>query len=339
MRTPVALFLLLWVPLLLACAISTPDDAATAGNGLIIGVFRSVTIVDGDTFQVEGLSRSVRFLCIDTEETPKKGDVQSIVAGLARSWPDVYWKDRGGTALPVKHDSPFGYETKLWAKKWFQDVDSVRLERDMVNNVYDFYGRFLAYVIAFKGGKPYNYNVECVRYGFSPYSGKYGYSRRFHADFITAQEEARAGKRGIWNSASLCYPDYSERLRWWNRRGEAIAAYDARFLADPRYFFLGRDGELERLELAEGRTVVVFCSLGDLLTERFPYKVQLNHKQMRSASIVFWENRLPLYRAIPWQSYDQQYVYVRGTVKLYKGRAELLIRSADDVRDAPLTLE
>jgi endonuclease YncB( thermonuclease family) len=327
---------LAWAFLLLACAVSAPSDA---GDGLTIGVFSSVEIVDGDTFKVPGLGHSIRFLCIDTEETPKKGDVEGIVAGLARSWPAVYWTSRGSAPYPVKHESPFGYETVRWAKRWFRDVDSVRLERDMATNVYDFYGRFLAYVIAYKGGVPHNYNVECVRQGFSPYSGKYGFSRRFHDAFVAAQQEARAARRGIWDTASACYPDYAERLRWWDRRGEAIAVYDARFRADPRYFFLGRDGELERLELAEGRTVVVFATLGDTRTDRFPYTVELAHKQRRSASIVFWEQRLTLFRAIPWESFSQQYVYVRGRVQLYRGRAELLIRSASDVGIEPLSLD
>ena len=45
-----------------------------------------------------------------------------------------------------------------------------------------------------KGGTWVNYNVEAVRAGMGPYFPKYGQSRRFHPEFVAAQEEARKAK-------------------------------------------------------------------------------------------------------------------------------------------------
>ena len=58
-------------------------------------------------------------------------------------------------------------------------------------------GRYLAYVMVKKDGNWVNYNIECVRHGFSPYFVKYGRSRRFHREFLEAQKLARDAKLGI----------------------------------------------------------------------------------------------------------------------------------------------
>ena len=313
--------------------------AARAGDdGLVIGTYRTVTVVDGDTFKIEGLGRSIRFLCIDTEETPKRGDVPALVEELRHQWPGIYTRERGESAFPIKHDSPFGYETAVWAKKWFAEADSVRLERDVASQVYDYYGRYLAYIIAFKKGRAVNFNVECVRLGYSPYSVKYGPSTRFNDAFVAAQKEAQAARRGIWNAKSACYPDYTERLAWWGQRGAAIGEFDLRYAHDPRYFFLGRDGEYERLALASSQTVVAFGALGAIRQARFPYLVELMHKNKLSCNMVFFETMQPIFAAIPWTTFAQRFVYVRGKVKVYDGKPEIVIESAKDISMTPIVL-
>jgi len=257
---------------------------------------------------------------------------------MKAQWPDIYWTYRGNSRFPVKHNSPFGYETMLWTKKWFADVDSVRLERDTHNNVYGYYGRYLAYIIAFKNGKAYNYNIECVRNGYSPYSGKYGFSTRFHSEFLAAQEEARKNNVGIWNGASLCYPDYKERLSWWNARGEAIRQFLEIHGHDPSFFFLGRDGEFERLQFAKGRIVTVFATLGSVLHDRFPHLVELRHKNKQSAWILFFQDMAEMYEKVNWKAFEQMYVYVRGRVKLYNGKIEIQPSSSLDISLQPPSL-
>jgi micrococcal nuclease len=58
-----------------------------------------------------------------------------------------------------------------------------------------------------------------------PYFPKYGNSRRFHDDFVKAQEEARAAKRGIWAPGVMAYPDYDERMAWWSARGDFVESF------------------------------------------------------------------------------------------------------------------
>ena len=65
----------------------------------------------------------------------------------------------------------------------------------------------------------------CVRAGFAPYFTKYGYSRRYHAEFLKAEEEAKAAHRGIWAAGTMHAPDYPERNRYWRLiEGQAAAS-------------------------------------------------------------------------------------------------------------------
>ena len=41
-------------------------------------------------------------------------------------------------------------------------------------------------------GEWVNYNLECVKAGYTPYFVKYGRARRFHKEFVEAQDQARA---------------------------------------------------------------------------------------------------------------------------------------------------
>jgi len=58
----------------------------------------------------------------------------------------------------------------------------------------DGYGRLLATVFV----EDTNLNVTLVRMGMSAYWTKYGKSRKYDVAFRTAEEEARAARRGIW---------------------------------------------------------------------------------------------------------------------------------------------
>ena len=113
-------------------------------------------------------------------------------------------------------------ERALGAEPWLNDNGGprvqVKLERDHPGEIRDYYGRYLAYVMVKKDGSWVNYNVECVRYGFSPYFVKYGRSRRFHREFVEAQKRAQADQLGIWADGKMHYDDYPERLKWWGER-------------------------------------------------------------------------------------------------------------------------
>ena len=184
---------------------------------VVIGEFGLTKIIDGDTVGVDGLDSSLRLLGIDTEETYKnQADRLASDADFVKYLADK----RAGHSRPVKAATPLGEDAKTWAKHFFAGVDKVRLERDNPRQIRGRYNRYLAYVFAFKNGQWVNYNVEAVRAGMSPYFTKYGYSRRFHQEFVDAEREAKAAHLGIWDPTKLHYPDYAERKPWWTARAE-----------------------------------------------------------------------------------------------------------------------
>ena len=327
----VACLLFLFLPCSSALP-QTSDASADFDNELLIGVYTDYRVIDGDTFRIDGMDRGVRFLNIDTEEVPRGSDAHEKLEQLRANWPKAYVEERGSSRFPVKMPTPFGWETSEAARRWFDDVDTIRIERDSDNNVYGFFDRWLGYVFARKDGQWVNYNIECVRLGWSPYYAKYGYSERFHDAFVAAQKEAASKRHGIWNPAMQHYPDYDERLEWWNRRGEAIHTYTNRFRGKETHYFIGRDGEFERLALAQGQRVIVFGAVGWLPKSRPVEELRIAHKQGMTVTVP-----LPFTASEPWLlEREQQYVYVRGIVT--GGGKDIIVApaTADDVSLDPL---
>ena len=118
-------------------------------------------MVDGDTLDVEcrSLTDQVRMLRIDTPEAGRPGHAEARDA-LAE--------------LVSNRDIHLLFEEK-----------GVRQRGN--------YGRLLAYVYAGK----VNVNIEMVRLGWSTFWTKYG-GGRFAKPFGSAEEQAKAKKRGIW---------------------------------------------------------------------------------------------------------------------------------------------
>lgn len=312
-----------------------PDASSEFNDDLLIGVHTDFRVVDGDTFRIEGMDRGVRFLNIDTEEVPRGSDASEKLEQLRANWPEAYAEERGNSRFPVKMPTPFGWETSEAAKHWFDDVDTIRIERDSDDNVYGFFDRWLGYVFARKDGRWVNYNVECVRMGWSPYYGKYGYSERFHDAFVAAQKEAEQAQHGIWNPAMQHYPDYDERLEWWNRRGDAIRTFTDRFRGKESHYFIGRDGEFERLALAQGERVVVFGAVGWLPKSRPAEKLRISHKRGMNVTVL-----LPFDASETWLTdREQQYVYVRGTVSGGGKNIVITPEHSGDVSLEPLDLQ
>lgn len=323
--------LLLFSPMSPALSQSV-GGSVTFDDDLLIGVYTDFRVVDGDTFRIEGMDRGVRFLNIDTEEVPRGGDAREKLEELRANWPEAYVEERGSSRFPVTMPTPFGWETSEAAKRWFEDVDTIRIERDSDDNVYGFFGRLLGFVFARKNGQWVNYNVECVRMGWSPYYSKYGYSERFHEAFVTAQKEAEHAQHGIWNPAMQHYPDYDERFEWWNRRADAIFAFKQRFHGEETHYFIGRDGEYERLALAKGQRVVVFGAVGWLPKSRPAERLRIAHKRDMNVTIP-----LPFTVSEEWLlEREQQYIFVRGIVS--GGGQNIIVtpEKADDVSLDPL---
>jgi len=242
------------------------SGVAAAEPDVVIGEFELQRVVDGDTVRVRGLDSSLRLLGIDTEETFKHDKERRAYAkGFAAYAKEV----RGTSPRPAKFATPLGDEAKKWAEAWFAGVTTVRLERDDPHEIKDRYRRYLAYVLAEKHGKWLNYNVEAVRAGMSPYFPKYGRSRRYDRDFIAAEAEAKAAKRGIWAPGAEAYPDYPEREAWWTARGDFVAKFHDEAARKPSksrvaMIDLTHDDAVAQLEANVGHDVVALGVVGEI---------------------------------------------------------------------------
>jgi endonuclease YncB( thermonuclease family) len=272
-------------------------------------------VIDGDTVRVKGLDASLRLLAIDTEETFKKDSEREA---FAAGWESYKKKLRGTSPRPVKMATPLGEDAKHFAQAFFEDVTAVRLERDHPGEVRDFYGRYLAYVFAKKNGEWVNYNVECVRAGMSPYFVKYGRSRRFHREFLQAQQEAIAARRGIWEPGKMHYDDYDERLRWWGEREAAITRFEREQAEHPdSHIALTRWDAMLKLEQRLGQEVVVLGAVSEVqMREKGPSVVKLARNRSSALDIVFFDKDVLLATGVQYKG--GEYVQVRGAVQKYR---------------------
>ncbi len=281
-----------------------PIDGATA-------------VIDGDTIRVKGLDSSLRLLGLDTEETFKKDSERNAYAA---GWEEYKKAMRGGSAHPVKMATPVGEDAKHFAQEFFEGATKVKIERDHPGEIRDYYGRYLAYVLVEKQpGQWLNYNVECVRAGMSPYFVKYGRSRRFHKEFVAAQEEAQKKQLGIWDPKKQHYDDYPERLKWWAEREQAVTRFEKQAEENPNYIALTRWDSMLKLEQKVGETVVILGSVNDVkMGDRGPTVVKLGRSRGNDFDVVFFDKDVLLASGISQNK--GEYVQVRGVVNKYLDR-------------------
>ncbi|MBV6478380.1 MAG: hypothetical protein HGGPFJEG_01134 [Ignavibacteria bacterium] len=318
--------------ILLFLLISTGSCAQNKENNLIVGEFRITKVIDGDTFRFEGLDNSTRLLGIDTEETFKSNDAEQKSNEIALNWENYYLNEKGESRFPVKSDSPFGFETKKWTEEFFKDINTARLEIEDTSRTIDIYGRYLVYLFAVKDGKEINYNVECVRQGYSPYFNKYGNSKRFHKEFTDAQEYARINNLGIWDPAGKHYPDYEERIQWWNKRAGQIERYGTEFSGNENYFNLSEDYDFSRLENFIGKEITVFGSISDVLTKKFPYILRIPHDKEKVFEIIVFEENQDILKELDLEELKNYYVYISGTLEKYKDRYQINLKDKSQIR-------
>jgi endonuclease YncB( thermonuclease family) len=303
--------------------------------GLLIGDFALSRVVDGDTIRVVGQEKAIRLLNIDTEETFKS---QADKRLFEHGWDEYLRVKRGQSRAPVKMATPLGEDAKEFAKRFFDGAKKVRLERDHPKDMRDRFGRALAYVLVERGGKWVNYNVECVRSGMSPYFHKYGYSRRFHAEFVAAQDEARRAGRGIWNPKLQHYPDYTERLSWWDARADFQRQFDQESAGREDYVDLAQFDAHERVEKLVGREAVVLGIVGDVKNpERGPIRVLVSRRKDGDVPLVFFDK--PVLDATGIAKYKGEFVRVKGKVSRFEGRGrtelQIVVNRAEQVTNTP----
>ena len=305
---------------------------AQTDSSLIIGNFRVSKVTDGDTFRFENLDKPARLLGIDTEETFKTDDAEQKTNEIAANWDAFYLSEKGDSKMPVKADSPLGYEAWKWAEEFFKNVDYVRLEKEDDERSIDIFGRYLVYMIAvMKDGSEVNYNVECVKQGYSPYFNKYGNSKRFNAEFVEAQNYAKQNSIGIWDPNKKHYPDYDERLIWWDKRAKQLDDFEAKYSGNENYFNLGNDKDFARLGNYVGQEITVFGSIGEVLTKKFPYILRIPHTKDEVFSVIIYEENAGLLTDLDIDTKKEYYVFIKGTLETYKDGFQIVLRDKENL--------
>jgi endonuclease YncB( thermonuclease family) len=298
------------------------SDTLNAQDTLVIGEYKVAKVVDGDTFKFEKLDKSTRLLGIDTEETFKDKNAETKSDEVSKDWANIYKTERAKSERPVKTDSPFGYKTWQWTKEMFKDVRMVRLEKEGDSRTIDIYNRYLVYVIGIReDNTEFNYNIECVKQGYSPYFSKYGYSKRFHKEFVDAQKYAQDNKLGIWSGNELCYPDYDERIIWWNRRADAINNFESKYFGTAGYFATYDENDYNKLFDNIEKEVIIFGNMGEIMMNKEPYLVRFSLSSTQHLDLVIYRENFGLVDEL--KKFDGEYIYVKGIIVPYEGKLEM----------------
>ncbi len=302
-------------------------NAQVVDSNFVIGEFIITKVVDGDTFKFDKLDKSTRLLGIDTEETFKDKNAQQKSFDLIQVWPMEYYseQEKKVTNYPIKIDSPFGYETWMWAKDFVKDATSVRLEIESKDRTIDTYGRYLVYMFLNIDGKYVNYNLECVRRGYSPYYTKYGYSKRFHKEFLEAQEYAKKNKLGIWNPNTKCYPDYEQRIKWWNKRAEQIEKFEMEFAGLGNAFNLMNDNEFQRLKNYIGNEVIILGNVTEIYTDKDPAIIRINISKGVDFDLVFHGESRQILDDYNLVDIKEFFICAKGELSLYRETMQIVI--------------
>jgi endonuclease YncB( thermonuclease family) len=273
-------------------------------------------VIDGDTIRVDGLDASLRLLGLDTEETFK---YKAEWAEFDKGWAVYLAEAQAKTKSPVKIPTPMGEEAKKFAQKFFDGVRIVHLERDHPKEIRDFYNRYLTYVFVEKDGKRLNYNVECVRAGMSPYFSKYGYSRRFHDEFVAAQAEARGASAASGTPRSSTTPTTTAA----SSGGTAAPTTSRRSSATPpstRTTSSSPTGTRSPgCEDLLGREVVVLGSVGDIRKGATgPTRVMLSRRRTASFPLIFFDEDVLKRSGV--EAAKGEYIRAHGIVASYKNK-------------------
>ena len=218
-------------------------------------------VTDGDTLRLAGGRAGARAFAssrVDAEEIWHTGEERDRAAAAA-DFDALRPTQAGRRDAPVKFGTPAGEAAKGLREGVLHAASAtVRLERDELGRDFDGHGRLLAHVFFAKDGKDVLFAEALVRAGLSPYFVKYGRSRRFDARLGRAGRGRRPDgpDAASWATAVRHYPDYAERLVWWEARAKQVDAWRAevRAAADPSTFVeLGVASDSARLPSLLGR--------------------------------------------------------------------------------------
>jgi micrococcal nuclease len=286
-----------------------------------------VRAIDGDTLRLksDGREESVRLLALDTEESYK------------------------GSNKPV---TPWGLKAKEAAQAAFPADATVTLEfpgQEPIQECWekhrDNYGRLLGYV--HKDGL--DMQEHMIYEGYSPYFVKYGYADFpvYHARYMAAERSAQTAHRGVWDQMTVNgfeARNYAILGVWWHFRAEAIEDYRTARTSNPVLFNSRRD-YLQLMDLAKQEAeATVFTELREYRVAgphiivtigsfQQPFQVFIPNGIEKGQDILrLLDNR---YIATDEMHPRRGYAYVRGLLKLYQNKPEMIVTSSDQIFDLP----
>lgn len=305
-------------------------------KGTVIQNLKLTKVVDGDTIKIllNDTEESLRFVCLDTEESQNGGNKPVTTAGkLASAWAKQYFgaNEQGVPVGDVRVDIEFDTN----------DPVSVCLVKHRDN-----YGRLLCYV--YKAGVSENSNVRIVREGWSPYFVKYGRSRLYHRQFVEAEIDAQAQNLAIWNpetNASGNRRDYTSLIPWWHLRDSVVQDY--RFLGIQAGVLSVRLDYAAIIETAKtGGEMTIFCDLQSGINQ-WPGNGALIYAGSKFQKFNLWipekdsAAAQTILRLIEtrYAHSGRGYVYVSGQGSLYpptpEGKPQIVLTDAKQLADFP----
>ena len=305
-------------------------------KGTVIKNLKLTKVVDGDTIKIllDNKEESIRFVCLDTEESQRGGSKPVTNAGILASKrvKEYFGADEAGIPVgDVRVDLEFDTD----------DPVEVCLRKHRGN-----YGRLICYV--YKAGEQENSNLRIVREGWSPYFVKYGRSRLYHRQFIAAEFEAQSQGLAIWNretNAGGNQRDYTTMIPWWHLRDTVVQGYRN---TDSRSGVLSVRLNYEKIVEAanDGTEITVFCDLqgginkwpgnGALIfagSKFQKFNLWIPHRDSTVAQTIL---RLIETR---YAKYGRGYVYVSGRASLYPsntdGKPQIVLKDVSQLTDFP----
>ncbi len=306
-------------------------------KGTIIKNLKLTKVIDGDTIKLmlDDKEESIRFACLDTEESQHGSDKPVTNAGiLASKWAKAYFgaNDQG---IP---------SSDVWVDIEFDTNDPVQV---CLRKHRDNYGRLLCYV--YKSGVKENSNLKIVQEGWSPYFVKYGRSRLYHRQFMEAEARAQASGMAIWNTATNTggnRRDYATLVPWWHFRDGAVQEY--RLLGIQAGVLSVRTDYDAIVEAAKaGNQLTVLCDLqtginawtggGALIYagsifQKFNLWIPNRDSSEAQTVLRLIENRYG-------GQGRRNYVYVTGEASMYpsnaQGKPQVVITDVEQLKDFP----
>jgi micrococcal nuclease len=305
-------------------------------KGTVIKNLKLTKVVDGDTIKIllDNKEESIRFVCLDTEESQHGGSKPVTNAGiLASKWAKDYFgaNEQGIPIGDVRVDLEFDTD----------DSVEVCLRKHRGN-----YGRLICYV--YKAGEQENSNLRIIREGWSPYFVKYGRSRLYHRQFMAAEAQAQSQGLGIWNPATNAggnQRDYTTLIPWWHLRDSVVQDY--RYLENQAEVLSVRLDYDKIVSAAQaGNQIIVLCDLqgginkwtgnGALIYagskfQKFNLWIPNRDSEVAQTILRLIETR--------YADYGRGYVYVSDQASLYpansEGTPQIVLTDVDRLSDLP----